>query len=220
VQIPKNWTFKDNDVANSFDDHVREQLPWYDLVTEAVRHLILSYIPQGGRMLDIGASTGNLTSGFNDLAARNVCVAAYDDSPDMIVKYKGQGNIECADIVELANNNLIGEFDVCVLFLTVMFIPVSKRAKLMEHLMSKCRVGGCIIVVDKSTMKGGYLGTVLARMALKFKLSAGASPDEILKKDLSLSGVQMPTDFDQSSDYVKWFQIGEFSGYIYERGAV
>ena len=56
MEIPKsdNWTFKTEEVANNFDSHVREQLPWYELVTEATRHLILGFMPEGGTLLDIG----------------------------------------------------------------------------------------------------------------------------------------------------------------------
>ena len=36
MDIPKEWTFENASVAQSFNQHVREQLPWYDLVTGAV----------------------------------------------------------------------------------------------------------------------------------------------------------------------------------------
>ena len=31
MEIPKEWTFENASVAQSFNQHVREQLPWYDL---------------------------------------------------------------------------------------------------------------------------------------------------------------------------------------------
>ena len=36
MKIPKSWTFKDNQVAKKFDSHVREQLPWYNILTNLV----------------------------------------------------------------------------------------------------------------------------------------------------------------------------------------
>ena len=30
MKVPKIWTFENKEVANDFDNHVREQLPWYD----------------------------------------------------------------------------------------------------------------------------------------------------------------------------------------------
>ncbi|WP_321900045.1 hypothetical protein, partial [Paraburkholderia heleia] len=40
--------------------HVHEQLPWYDLATETVVHFARHYIPNGGRVYDIGCATGNV----------------------------------------------------------------------------------------------------------------------------------------------------------------
>ena len=35
MKIPNNWTFEDTEVAKNFNRHVREQLPFYDLATNA-----------------------------------------------------------------------------------------------------------------------------------------------------------------------------------------
>ena len=56
----KSWTFETKEIAETFDSHVREQLPWYDMVTDAVRYIIRNYLPEHGTVVDIGASTGNL----------------------------------------------------------------------------------------------------------------------------------------------------------------
>jgi tRNA (cmo5U34)-methyltransferase len=46
MKIPEQWTFKCEEVAKGFDDHVREQLPWYDIATRIIafecEHLIES----------------------------------------------------------------------------------------------------------------------------------------------------------------------------------
>ena len=39
MKIPKTWTFENKEVANDFDNHVREQLPWYDFITQSVIHI-------------------------------------------------------------------------------------------------------------------------------------------------------------------------------------
>ena len=42
MEIPKlgQWTFESENIAKSFDAHVREQLPFYDIVTNAVVHIV------------------------------------------------------------------------------------------------------------------------------------------------------------------------------------
>lgn len=89
---------------------------------------------------------------------------------------------------------------------------------MLNQLCDKVRRGGAIIIVDKVENSGGYLGTALARMSLAFKLKAGASPAQVLEKEVSLAGVQRPISYDEMPrDAKRWFQLGEFAGWIIER---
>lgn len=56
----RDWTFESEHLARTFGEHVREQLPWYDLVSQAVAFIARNYVPVGGLVYDIGASTDNL----------------------------------------------------------------------------------------------------------------------------------------------------------------
>ena len=60
MKVPQDWTFKSVEVASGFDNHVREQLPWYELMAGATAHFVRHYLPHSGTVLDIGCSTGNL----------------------------------------------------------------------------------------------------------------------------------------------------------------
>jgi hypothetical protein len=40
-RTPKEWTFYSDAVADKFDRHVREILPWQDLATQAVAHALI-----------------------------------------------------------------------------------------------------------------------------------------------------------------------------------
>ena len=60
MQISQNWTLKSDHIADDFDQHVREQLPWYDLATFATAQMARHYVPQGGNVYDIGCATGNM----------------------------------------------------------------------------------------------------------------------------------------------------------------
>ena len=87
VQIPRDWTFKSVEIADAFDSHVREQLPWYDLTTGIITHVARHYIPQGGKVYDIGASTGNVGRAIADtLEARNATLYAIESSKEMCEK--------------------------------------------------------------------------------------------------------------------------------------
>lgn len=64
----KSWSFESREVADKFDKHVREQLPWYDMITDAVVYIARNYLTEGNRIVDIGASTGNLSRKLLPLA--------------------------------------------------------------------------------------------------------------------------------------------------------
>jgi len=61
MKIPDDWTFKSQDIAAHFDQHVKEQLPWYDLITKVIVCIARHYIESNGLVYDIGCSTGNIT---------------------------------------------------------------------------------------------------------------------------------------------------------------
>ena len=73
------------------------------------------------------------------------------------------------------------------------------------------------MIVDKTQMRPGYVGTAFSRLALQQKLAAGASPESILRKELSLARYQRPLDpriIPKSAR--QFFQVGEFVGWILE----
>ena len=211
--IPKDWTFKNSDVAEGFDTHVREQLPWYNIATSMTAHFARNYLPENGVLLDLGCSTGNVSDSCREtIETRKASVISVDNSHEMAKLFKGVGEVTIANIEDYE----IPEFDVCVMFLSMMFVPVNSRSALVMQLMRKTRKGGLILIVDKMESFSGYSGQVINRLSLVNKLDAGAKADDVLAKELSLSGVQRPIDPELLSSFTKWFQIGEFCGYLYE----
>lgn len=216
--IPAEWTFRDREVAAAFDAHVREQLPWYDLATGAAAHLARHYIPQGGLVYDIGASTGNFGRAIAaTLKARDARLVAIDNAPEMAERYEGPGEIVVADATQYP----FGEYDVAVCFLVLMFLPPAKRRDFLRLLVTRIRPGGALIFVDKEAAPSGYLGTAMHRITIAGKIAAGADPAKVIDKELSLSGVQRPLSprFVQTvvPEAVEFFRFGEFAGYIVDR---
>ncbi len=214
LEIPKNWTFRSRAVAKHFDQHVREQLPWYDLATNAVAHFGRHYIPTAGRVYDIGCSTGNIGNALREtLVQRNATFAAIEQSEDMAALYQGPPQLVVADAV----SHPFEPFDFAVSFLTFMFLPVDQRASFLLKLMSLTKPGGALIIVDKVQMPPGYIGTAFSRFTLQQKLAAGAKPEAILQKELSLAGYQRPLNVRMLPKSARpFFQVGEFVGWIIE----
>lgn len=211
----EDWSFKKDMVAAEFDKHVREQLPWYDIMSGAVAHIARHYIPEDGTVLDLGCSTGNVGNLLETaLVARSVKFIPVDNAQSMLDIYQGPGTPILKDFTE--PEWTIPEFDVAILFLSMMFTQANRREAFIEKLLASKRKGGCIIVVDKTESYGGYIGTIMARLTLAGKLATGTSEKDIVAKELSLIGVQRPIDINQWPNAVEVFRFGEFAGWIIE----
>lgn len=214
MNIPQDWTFKADEVATHFESHVREQLPWYDLVTGAVAHLARCYMRPSSTVYDIGASTGNIGRAIADtLEARQAQLISLEASEQMAQQFKGPGRL----IVAEAENYPYEAFSVSVLFLVAQFLPKAGRKRLLSRLQEAVEPGGAIILVDRFETSGGYFGQSLARLTLSGKLAQGATPKAILDKELSLSGVQRPLSHDElTGNWKPFFKFSDFEGYLFE----
>lgn len=212
MNIPKEWTFNNKDVASSFDNHVREQLPWYDLCTKTVVHLVRNYLPEGGTLYDIGASTGNIGSSINTIIEqRNAAFFALESSKEMIEQYRGPDTLIHAHAADYDYK----PFDVAICFLVLMFLTCEDRKRLLSKLRATAKPGAAIIIFDKTEFTGGYLGTIMQRLTLSAKLESGASSEQIIQKELSLSGVQRPICLEKEiPNAIEIFRFGEFGGWV------
>lgn len=218
TDIPKNWTFKDASVAENFNNHVSSQLPWYDMATQLVAHLIKHYIPEKGVLYDFGASTGNITEAVQwTLKERNVTALSVDTSAEMLERWKGYGSTILADLSEFTAQ----PYDVGVCFLTLMFLPPLKQRETLSRLLKNLNKSGVFILFEKTVCATGYLGVSMFHLALEQKYRQGVALDSILSKELSLIGVQRPLTEDPIVDkgfkVTQIFQFGDFKGWAIEK---
>lgn len=214
--IPESWTFRDAKVASHFDRHVREQLPWYDLVTESVAHFGRHYIPRDGIVYDIGASIGNIGTALKDtLDSRRCEFVAIEQSPELCALYKGPTTLVNQDALTYE----FQQFDFAVCFLVLMFLPVKDQREFVLSLAAKIRPGGALLIMDKIQTPGGYFGTAVRRMAMSWKLQTGVTADEIVAKELSLAGYQRPITPEAilPAGAQQFFRFGEFAGWVIEQ---
>lgn len=212
MDIPTDWTFKNKGVAKEFDKHVRQSLPWYDLVSGAVAHTVRHYLPVNGLMYDIGASTGNIGKLLDQsLTARNAKLISIENASEMAQHFEAQGTLEIADCTTFDYE----PFDVATLVLVLMFLTIEQRKALLQTLVNKCKSGGAIILVDKVETSGNYMRTINHRLTIAGKIATNCTPEQIIEKELSLAGIQRPLEQSEiPSSAQKFFQFGEFAGFV------
>jgi len=215
MNIPDTWTFKSSEVAGDFDQHVREQLPWYDLVTEAVVQIARHYIGKGGVVYDIGAANGNVGRAIGSvLDERQATLVSIDSSAEMVDRYDGPGVALHCD----AEDHAYSPFDLAVSMLTLMFMRPSDVPAFIDRLRDSVRPGGALLIIERTLPPAGYPSIVTSRLTLAAKAAAGAPAEQIIAKELSLAGVQRPIDpaLLLSRGAVEWFRFGDFAGYLIE----
>lgn len=215
MNIPRDWTFKNTEIAASFDNHVREQLPWYELTTGIIAHIARHYIPEGGVVYDVGASTGNIGNAIEEtLKSRNATFIAIESSVEMARKYCGPETI----VVANAESFNFQKCDLIICFLVLMFISPSKRKSLISKMMESLNPGGALVVVDKCNPVAGYPSVVMQRLALAGKVAAGVPADEIISKEMSLGGIQRPLlNSELPQNAIEIFRFGDFAGWLSEK---
>ena len=220
-ETPEAWTFESAEVAAKFDDHVREQLPWYEALSRFTAEVAVSFIPRNGVVYDIGSSTGNMARLIETAAkGKSPIFFSVEPSRDMADRWRGPGTLLVmpGDQVDY----IAHPPDVAVLFLCVMFMDPGTRSAFINKLADAVRPGGAIIIVDK-----GYLGSPRAQVACKAaqlaeKLRCGTPSEGYAAKELSLRGEQRPTDKEllrealeaANFEVEEFFRFGEFFGQL------
>lgn len=219
LEIPREWAWT-SDVADNFGDHVREQLPWYDIATAGVVQIGRHYIPELGNVEDIGCATGNISRALAPVInQRRASLSAFDSSVEMVDRFTFPGPhvVECADVRQY---DFIGH-DFAVSFLTLMFLPPAHVRPTIARIVEATAPGGAFVLVERTEPVGGYASLVMSRLTLNAKREAGANSDDIITKELALAGVQRPISAAVLAEFgaVEWFRFADFGGYLIEKPA-
>ena len=214
MKMPMNWTFKDKNIANNFDRHVRQHLPWYDLVADAISIIAKHYVKQNSVVYDIGCSTGNMGNQLNDLISeRNAQLIAIDNSESMASKNPNRIIVDDAASFEYK------KFDLAICNLILQFLSYEQQEILMQKLFKQCNEHGAIIVVDKvyNPTESQKMTQIKRHISMNAKLKAGVLHAEITAKELSLIGIQNPINpfkLFKNHQTTQFFIYGEFTGWI------
>ncbi|MFF0243958.1 methyltransferase domain-containing protein [Streptosporangium sandarakinum] len=225
---PGGWRFS-GAAAHHFDEHARRSIPAYDLGHDLIVALSDFFVRPGGRVYDVGCSTGALTG---RLAARHpaATVVGVDVEPDMTavarLRLAAVPGVEVVD-ADAAGYDF-GPADLVVAYYTLQFTPVEQRAGLVARLGAAVRPGGALIVFEKTLAASARVQDFAAQAYVEHKLSGGYSAGEILAKARSLRGVLTPLSSAQNVVMLRraGFECVEivhrhllFEGYLAVKGA-
>lgn len=206
--------FKFSEIADQFDDHLSGQLYWHnDFVNHFLPEIASVYMSQFSTVYDFGAATGNVELALSDMIQdRKIRFFPVEQCSQMINLYKGDKyNILHGDITHITMEN----FSFATSILTLCFVHPSKRENFLNEVKSKCLKGGAFLLLEKMKSKRGYLGSALNRVTWRNKMENGESIENIVDKELSLSGVQYPLSESELEGFELVWAYGDFRAYVW-----
>jgi len=183
----------DESIVAVFDDMVKRSVPGYEAMIQMVGLVARTYGKDYTNYYDLGSSTGatTLALALNNKHKNNKLIAV-DNSPQMVKKCQRNlsGKVDnfeivCADINDISIENA----SIVVLNLTLQFVDVEKRSKLIKKIYDGLVAGGALIISEKIHFDDKENQKQLARLHLDFKRANGYSELEIANKRQSLENI-------------------------------
>ncbi len=183
----------DESVVAVFDDMVKRSVPGYEAMIQMVGLVARTYGKDHTNYYDLGCSTGAtiLSLALNNKRKNNKLIAV-DNSPQMVKECQRNlsGKIDnfeivCGDINDISIENA----SIVVLNLTLQFVDVEKRFKLIKKIYDGLIPGGVLIISEKIHFDDKENQKQLARLHLDFKRANGYSELEIANKRQSLENI-------------------------------
>jgi len=226
---PLEFAFDDR-VADVFEDMISRSVPGYSTIISMIGLLARQYCLPGSVVYDLGCSLGAASLAIgNQVSHRDYRLVAVDNSPAMVNRctenlssldaLTDRTDIRCADILELE----ISRASVVVLNFTQQFIPVARRAELLDTIYQGMLPGGILILSEKIRFPDEHLDQLFIDTYHTFKEKMGYSRLEIAKKRTALENVLIPESLDTHRRRVAdagfgtvdvWFQCFNFASLV------
>ena len=196
-QAEAGWEFNQQ-VAESFDSHVRKSMPNYSKIQHQVVKLTDWFMrnEDGEVVYDLGCATGQtldlLIQHHRGGDARFIGI---DVEEPMLEKARER--VGYYDHVTLQNANLrhdpqFPSATVVISLFTLSFIPEEDRAMLLDRIYTDLARGGALIFCEKTRAESALFQDIWNEHYWDYKASQGLSPEQILGKASTLRGQLRP----------------------------
>ena len=218
----------DREVAEVFDDMLERSIPFYREVQNMILDLVARCLPDGGRVYDLGCSSGNTLLGVASLLRERGVRAeliGVDQSLPLIRRCRHKlSQHHCCIIHRNIMDILPNRSHFTILNYTLQFIPPEDRPLLLKRIYRGLYPGGMIFVSEKIRTEEGRVGELLTEFYGDFKKRNGYSELEICQKREALEKVLIPftveehlralraAGFSQSVVLFRWYNFASFLG--------
>lgn len=194
---PGAWEFTPEVVAQ-FDAHVRQSVPFYDVIQDAVAELSDWLAPQDGLVADLGCSTGETMRRIAERhPTRRLQFVGYDTSPEMLKAAMSKvSNIGVFE-KDIRDGLPHLEADLTLALFTLQFLPPGSRPHVLRQAHEAAAPTGALLVAEKVRVQDSRWFEIGAELSWDYKAEQGIPADSIRTKARAIRGVLRPATAEQ-----------------------
>lgn len=190
------WSF-DQSVARVFDNMLERSIPQYEVMRATVAQIAgeFSEAQDAPCIVDLGCSRGESLAPLVRRLGPSARFIGVETAAAMLKESRRHFNNDPR--VEIVDLDLRREYPtvdavVTMSVLTLQFVPIEHRQRLLRSIFDHTIPGGVLIVVEKVLGATASLDALMVAAHLGMKRRNGYSDEEIDRKRLSLEGVLVP----------------------------
>lgn len=191
------WEF-DQSVTDVFDDMLRRSIPQYEVMRHACLELARRFRQPGTDIVDLGCSRGEAIAQLvAEYAGENRFIGVEVSRPMIEAASRRFEATIRAGGMRIEESDLRSAYPDCrasvtLAVLTLQFIPIEYRQRVLLEIHAHTVDGGACILVEKVLGNSAQIDDAMVDCYYQMKAHNGYSQDAIHRKRLSLEGVLVP----------------------------
>jgi tRNA (cmo5U34)-methyltransferase len=205
---PERWGF-DDEVTRVFGDMLARSIPQYEVMRQTVFEVATMFVKQHTDIVDLGCSRGESLAALVDrFGAANRFVGVEVSKPmldacrERFKGYMSSGIVDIRDF-DLRNGYPPVKASVTQAVLTLIFLPIQHRLRVVRDVYRHTAPGGAFLLVEKVLGATADIDEMMVARYHALKHDNGYSWDDIERKRLALEGVQIPVTAKWNEDVLK-----------------
>jgi tRNA (cmo5U34)-methyltransferase len=202
------WEF-DESVTAVFGDMLQRSIPEYDALRRCVFDLGCAAALPGATIVDLGCSRGDGLAPFVQLLGSRSKYHGVELSEPMLAAARGRfkSEIESGFVtiepmdLRTGYPSVRAGLTLCVL--TLQFIPIEHRQRVMSEIYDSTLPGGALLLVEKVLGASATIDSKMVDLYYRRKKSNGYTAEEVERKKLALEGVLVPVTARWNEDLMR-----------------
>lgn len=190
------WAFDDG-VTACFPDMLRRSVPQYDTMRDTVTRLAKRFVRDKTDVVDLGCSRGDALAELIPVAPADVRFVGVETSDPMLAvcrkRFADNARVSI-QAIDLRREYPDVRAGVTLAVLTLQFIPIEHRRRVIQDVFDSTVPGGAFVVVEKVLGETETLDAVFVDEYLAMKAGHGYSREDIERKRMAMEGVLVPLE--------------------------